>query len=635
MFTTKRKNEEPKLYDIQLLEEISPAGGIKHYETYSRTGSGYEACVHIWDYPAALNDYWLTKACSQSNTIVSISIGTEDQMEVKKNLNKSIEEQGSRKRFAKEYKDFYDASVREEEMKTLYDEINSLGEVMKTILIRIFAVGKTLVELEDSISRVIKSLEADTYRAAIFLNETSQEWKSMYYGITEQMKVPHALPGFPLKATLLAAGNAFHFSSLEDPTGDFLGETGCGGNVIFDEFTRNEIRVNGSAVAVGNMRFGKSTLLKNRMKSRALRGDFVRVFDITGEFSALTKCLGGRVLNMDGTDGIINLLEIFKAGETEHTSYTRHLAKLKNSYRFLKAAADSEEINTFLEVVEQLYRNYNLLPDKMGNQITGLPAKNYPTFSSLLTLLEDTIQDLIHGIYTEQEKVLVNRRLLNLDNIRSQVRIIVNTYGHLLDGPTSINNMGDVKIVSYNLTQLKDMDAEIFDLQLFNILSICWDEAITNGSIMKQLWESQKIGLEDVVHTLILIDESHRWVNAKKLFALDLLSIYLREGPKYFAALWLASQSIRDYTPEGSTDKGMDKLKTIFELTQYKFIFHQDSNVIPIIDRVFDNVLTYAQRAKIPRLQRGETILCISGDQNIEFKVYLSSADEKLFEGGA
>ena len=51
---------------------------------------------------------------------------------------------------------------------------------------------------------------------------------------------------------------------------------------------------------------------------------------------------------------------------------------------------------------------------------------------------------------------------------------------------------------------------------------------------MKFRWEQGEIQLEDVVHTLILIDESHRWVNAKKAFALDILGQYLREGPKYF-----------------------------------------------------------------------------------------------------
>lgn len=157
------------------------------------------------------------------------------------------------------------------------------------------------------------------------------------------------------------------------------------------------------------------------------------------------------------------------------------------------------------------------------------------------------------------------------------------------------------------------MDANIFDLELFNILSLSWDDAVTNGAIMKKLWEEKKIALEDVAHTILYIDESHRSVNAQKPYALDLLSIYLREGPKYFSSIWLASQSIRDYVPEGSTTENIEKLKLLFELTQYKFIFKQDRNVIPLIDRIFGNALTPRQRERIPLYSRGQTTLLISG----------------------
>ena len=109
-------------------------------------------------------------------------------------------------------------------MQILYNEISSMEEVIKSVGIRIFTVGKTREELEDVNARILKKLEADTYRAAIFLNESQQEWRSVYYGAEKQLqKGVHALPGLPLKATLLAAGNPFHFSCLEDQTGDFLG----------------------------------------------------------------------------------------------------------------------------------------------------------------------------------------------------------------------------------------------------------------------------------------------------------------------------------------------------------------------------------------------------------------------------
>lgn len=191
-----RKKEKEKIEiveDEQLLQEISPAGDLLHYESYSRTGTGYEACVHIWDYPEVLDDYWLTKPCNQENTIVTISIHNEDQNEVKKNLNRSIEEQGSRKKFAKEYKDFYDAAARESEMKALYDEINAMGEVIKSVAIRIFAAESTKQSLENSVAKVIKSLEGDTYRSAVFLNETRKEWKSVYHEGNDKQKIEHGI----------------------------------------------------------------------------------------------------------------------------------------------------------------------------------------------------------------------------------------------------------------------------------------------------------------------------------------------------------------------------------------------------------------------------------------------------------
>ncbi len=69
----KTKKTREIIQDQELLKKISPVGRISHHETYTRTGTGYEACIHIWDFPAGLNDYWLTKACNQPNTITTIN----------------------------------------------------------------------------------------------------------------------------------------------------------------------------------------------------------------------------------------------------------------------------------------------------------------------------------------------------------------------------------------------------------------------------------------------------------------------------------------------------------------------------------------------------------------------------------
>lgn len=630
------KKKQVRVYNSELLKRIMPAGGIIPYEVYCRTGTGYEACIHVYLFPSNLSDYWLSRFTKFQNTITTVDVLTEDVVETKKNLNKAIEEQNSRKRFAADFQEYYAADKREKEMQALYDSIDTLGEVVKTIHIRIYTAEHTKEKLEQNIEKILNKLEADSFRAAVFLNETESEWKSMYLSAMEQAKMPHQVKGNSLESKLLAMGNPFHFSSLEDPYGGFLGFTPCDGNVLFDAFYRSDSRVNYSAIVVGNMRYGKSTLLKLQLKERTIRGDFTRTFDITGEFSDLIRNLGGRVMNMNGTDGIINLLEIFQAGENDHANYSLHWSKLKTCYMFLKPEAAPEEIDMFREVVEELYTQYDLLPGK-ERPITGRPAKSYPTFSDLYAVICDKMDKLIIEAdnYPDIKKSLAEYKLLHLDKVRTQIEMLIKTYGYLFDGATSLDNMADVQTVCYNLTHLKEEDSAIFDLQIYNILSMCWGTAVMNGRIMKEKWESGEIKWEDIVHFMVLIDESHRWVNATKIFALQFLNIYLREGPKYFVGIWLASQSIRDYTPEGSTQKGEEMLKTIFELTQYKFVFHQDTSVLPILDKVFNNTLTYAQRDRIPVLQRGETILCISGENNIEFKVYLNKADERLFKGGA
>jgi len=448
--------------------------------------------------------------------------------------------------------------------------------------------------------------------------------------------------GQPLVSNALAAGNPYHFSSLEDPTGDFLGKTPCGGNVIYDEFTKTKTRLYYNSLVVGTMGSGKSTLLKKRLLSNAIKGNYVRTFDISGEFTKLTKTLGGKVIKLDGTNGILNPLEILKAEDDEGISFTRHISKVATIYKFLvDGTAEIQEIIEFEELLRGLYKSFGmeLVNGKVKASVTGLPASRYPTFSDLLSYISGQIDEIQNKRYEGAELALVNKNLIMLDKIRKVVANIVNTYGSLFDGHTSIDNILDEQIVTFDISTIKEMKAAVFDAQIFNMISLCWDNCVTNGKLMldrlnREPGDPGKIELEDVTRFLMIIDESHRWLNTKKRHALESVGIYLREARKFFGGILLASQSIRDYAPEGSGEEEIDDLKKIFELTQYKFICHQEPNTLPLLDKIFESTLTQSQRNKIPKLEQGETILCISSDRNLEFKVHLTKEEDKLFMGG-
>ena len=643
---TKAENIQEETYDPYLLEQIQPSGGITFQDTrYVETGTGYETCIHVYDFPQKLDDFWMAKVCNINNTVVTVDISTDNVMEVQKNINRSMKEQQYRYMEAQNFQEKYDAKQRFQEMERLYEEISSLGEVIKLLHIRIFVADHSYRRLEEKVKNILAKLESNGFRAAIFLNESKTEWESMYRPYKEQQSEDlFFIYGQPLTSNALAAGNPFHFSSLQDPYGDFLGKTPCGGNVLFDEFHKSKTRRFYNSLAVGTMGSGKSTLLKKRFLTNAIKGNYVRTFDISGEFTTLTKTLGGKVLKLDGTNGILNPLEVLKAEEGEEISFTRHISKVSTIYKFLtEGSADTEEIIEFEELLRELYKTFGmeLVGGKVKSQVTGLPANRYPTFSDLLAYIEGKMEEIQRKskAYEAVELDLVKHRMAIMDKIRRVLSNITNTYGSLFDGHTSIDNILDEQIVTFDLSTIKEMKPSVFDAQIFNMISLCWDNCVTNGKLMmerlrKAKGEEGALDPEQVTKFLMIIDESHRWINTKKRHALESISIYLREARKFFGGIMLASQSIRDYVPEGSGAEEIDDLKKIFELTQYKFIFHQESDTLPLLDKVFENTLTQSQRNKIPKLEIGENILCIASDRNLEFKVHLTKEEDRIFEGG-
>lgn len=643
---TKAENIQEETYDPYLLEQIQPSGGITFQDSrYVETGTGYETCIHVYDFPQKLDDFWMAKVCNINNTVVTVDISTDNVMEVQKNINRSMKEQQYRYMEAQNFQEKYDAKQRFQEMERLYEEISSLGEVIKLLHIRIFVADHSYMRLEEKVKNILAKLESNGFRAAIFLNESKTEWESMYRPYKEQQSEDlFFIYGQPLTSNALAAGNPFHFSSLQDPCGDFLGKTPCGGNVLFDEFHKSKTRRFYNSLAVGTMGSGKSALLKKRFLTNAIKGNYVRTFDISGEFTTLTKTLGGKVLKLDGTNGILNPLEVLKAEEGEEISFTRHISKVSTIYKFLtEGSADTEEIIEFEELLRELYKTFGmeLVGGKVKSQVTGLPANRYPTFSDLLAYIEGKMEEIQRKskAYEAVELDLVKHRMAIMDKIRRVLSNITNTYGSLFDGHTSIDNILDEQIVTFDLSTIKEMKPSVFDAQIFNMISLCWDNCVTNGKLMmerlrKAKGEEGALDPEQVTKFLMIIDESHRWINTKKRHALESISIYLREARKFFGGIMLASQSIRDYVPEGSGAEEIDDLKKIFELTQYKFIFHQEADTLPLLDKVFESTLTQSQRNKIPKLEIGENILCIASDRNLEFKVHLTKEEDRIFEGG-
>ena len=155
--------------------------------------------------------------------MVTVDICTDNVIEVKKNINKSMKEQQYRYAEATDFQERYDAKQRFQEMEQLFDEINSMGEIVKLLHIRIFVADRSWVALENKVKNLMTKLESNGYRTTIYLNEGKREWTSMFKPYREQEQELFFPYGQSMVSQALAAGDPFHFSTLEDPTGDLLG----------------------------------------------------------------------------------------------------------------------------------------------------------------------------------------------------------------------------------------------------------------------------------------------------------------------------------------------------------------------------------------------------------------------------
>ncbi|NLR46376.1 VirB4 family type IV secretion system protein [Priestia megaterium] len=633
---TPQEIKQKKGYNPHFVAQIQPQGGVSFKENLVRNGDGYSTCIHIYEYPTNVNDFWLEPIMNMPNAITTLDVVSDERKQVVEAINKNMSEQNARHVNAKENIDRMDAQEQYLDMKELYRQVTN-GEVIKRIHLRIYIAEKTIPDLEKRLKEVIHHLETHNFRGSIFLNEQEYEWESLVTHFNIQKKYPNKRKGKEIPALALAGGFPFHFTHLDDPYGTYQGTTRTGGSVIFDLFHKDQQRKSYNAVLMGLMGAGKSTFLKKVTTDNAIKGYKIRGFDIVGEFESLVRELGGKQIALDGSEGQINPLQVFKTHEHEINSFTQHLSKLTVFYRFIAPEAKDDELKEYEKLLRKLYIQKQLWNDEKGasNHITGFSPEAYPTFSEFLHLIRKEL-------YTDEETRehhpnLGEYRKRRLELIELNIENLVETYAHLFDGISTIEDFNDEQVVFFSIRHLSKLKDEIAQAQLFNVMSLLWDGMLQNGEPQLAAYTKGTLAFEDAIRYLIIIDEAHHIINTKRgnEHALDFLTEFSREARKYFAGLIYASHLISDFVPDGSEQTAIEKIKKLFDLTQYKFIMQQDDNNLDTIQRVFKTGITDSELAEIPKLPIGDVLLCIKSVKNILFHIEIDEEEKVLYGGGA
>lgn len=628
------KKEMKYNYNPYFLSRIQPQGGINFEDNIIKKGDGYEVVIHLYDYPNEVEEFWLDSIMNIRNTIITIDIGVEEKGEALKKLGKSIKEQESRYYDSIEYQDKLIAKEEFNTLMSLQEEVLKYGEVIRTIHLRIYVAERTREELEKKVGEILDEVEHLNYRGAILLNEQEYEWKSLFTSFDMQKEYENSREGKPLPSLSLGAGFPFNYTNISDPFGQFLGTTFTGGSAIFDLWHKDRKRKSYNTLLTGMTGAGKSTALKKIILHNYLIGNKIRIIDKSGEFRTLVKKFGGKVVALDGSSGIINPLHIYPTVIDEETNriveeqcYTVHMSKLSMLYKSLSGNVTSD-IAEFDRVVRNFYTSY-------GIDISRCTQYNKEDYPIMEELLEFTRKEL----YSDVEKEIVKEnltpsRINRLENIILILEKLVYTYGKLFNGHSTIDDLSEEQIISYEVGTLHQYENQIFMTQIFSVLTSIWGQATEQGKREKMEYEDNGKSIEDVVKFLIVIDEAHNYINSNNIDGIRYVLQMEREDRKYFAAVLLANQSIKDYVPQDSQSEAVEELKKLFELTQYKFIMQQDNNAIEAIKKIFNGTLTESEINMIPNFEEGECILSIAGMKNIAMQIEITEEEKRLFKGG-
>lgn len=401
-------------------------------------------------------------------------------------------------------------------------------------------------------------------------------------------------------------------SGLQDKYGSLIGFLEQE-PVLFDEFKKNSKRKSHNIFVQGDSRTGKTILIKKRFYARSIRSDRLRTLDIHGDYAHLTNEMLGKNMLLDGTEGMINPLQIFQIDVDVNKSFLRHMEKLDILYCYWNDKADENEIILFEEIVKILYKKFTIITTqgKVSKKADRLPAEKYPTLTDCILLIENMMVKLKRKVNVSSYKEL--NEILALNNIRNTLVLLLKDYSNVFDGHTTLN-INNEQIVNFNLCNLCGIDGGVFGALAYNLFFYCWhDQAISDLN----------------ERSMIIMDNASYWFNTKNLRAVEQIMIFLQESADLNCSLVLNCNLDR-YMRE-DTLENRDELKKLISMFQYHFIFRENAYCLDILEYTLKDFHKVKKIQDVTLMKLGQAVLNIENVKNIFFQVNLTNEEKELF----
>lgn len=625
--------------DRKFMSEVQPEGGITSRDNwYSKTGHGYVGVYHLHRYSKKERFYWGEEIFRQPGVITTVDISHMEIAKTKSMITKTIgEKDGNAKKGAnREIK--MGAAIEKRLLEDLLEDMLTSNESVKEVTVRYFIAEKTKEDVQRIAQKINDNLDFRGYKASFFLGEEDTEMRSLFLSQTKQ-KEKKRRKGKELTTTDLGTSYPLNHSQLIDPKGLYMGYTPTNGLVILDMTHKDSQRLSYNFTIFGVPGSGKSSLAKKIGSHNHILGNYTYYFMANAENDTFMNKYGGLTLDASGKDGTANPFQIFATvvdeatGEIdERESYNVSLNKLKTIYSTMDGSHDSELLKALGKHFDLFYKQWFRDHNMSFSRATRYSADRYP-------ILEDFVKYIKHLLFEEREdgpqivrKTLSSFEAERLDKIDSTNDLMMQDDA-IFNRHTSID-VSSFRSVSFNLFSLLNKGKAIFNAQFYNLLFMVWNLSMVRGMREKNLFDTGKKSIDEIIRSFIIIDEFHNITRLENGDAIDLLDRFEREARKAFGGLGLITHDISDLFSEQASSTFKEKVYKLLKLSTYTFVMQQDPGSTEALKKAYKDSLKESELKQIPNLKLGQAILSIKGKGNLHVTIDLSKEEKKIFSGG-
>ena len=542
------EREASCLSDEELLEWVKPKEIAFKANKYMI--DGVEASIlAVADYPLRVKNAWGAELFNIPNTKVVMHVKPVEKYKAIRRIDKCISDMETKQIMSEKASEANSAEIHKETMDALLDSLQAENESLFDVTLTVTAYN--YLNNANYKKNTRRAMLTGNFKASALYGLQIEAFKSAV--IAPQSCLKNYERG--INSSSLAAAFPFVRIFVMDKGGIMLGENKTNRYpFIFDLWKRGNLYQNSNAMIIGKSGSGKSFFLKSLILNEWANNTRVIVCDPEAEYLTLTRNLKGNIIDVgNAKEGRINPFHIYKILTEEGTpadpvvTFNTHLKMLESFFKIVLVGASQDVIELINNLVVETYERKGI---KETTDCSGFKAEDFPLFSDLLETLQAKDKESMDSL------TLRDMRTAEL----YLTKFVSGRYSDIWNAPSTLKT--DASIIDFNFQSLfANKNNVVANAQMLLVFRFIEQEVINAR-------ELNRYGKN--LHTMIVCDEAHLFIDAKFPIALDFFYQMSKRIRKYNGSFIPATQNIADWN---ANEELRSKTSAIIKNSQYLFIF--------------------------------------------------------------